>query len=472
MVLRQAVEWFRTGPDRAPPLSDRGAIDREYRRLRFSVFWSVTLGYALFYVARVNFSVVKKPLLDENLMSATEMGVIGSAMLAVYAFGKFFNGFLADRANIRRFMSASLLCAACVNLVLGFTTWFWAFAVLWGLNGWFQSVGSAPSVVSLSQWFSPHELGTRYGLWSVSHSLGEGLSFVVTAALVSWMGWRWGFWWPGLVCAAAAFVLFRTLADRPATYGLPPVTDWRNDHPQPAPVAAAPASRESVGALQKEVLRNPAIWVLGLAGATMSATRYGVMNWGMLFLQEDRRFSMTEAGAILSVYPIAALAGAALSGIVSDRLFGSRRNIPALLMGLMVTGSLMALVAAPAPAPWLDAWAEAAFGSSLSGQLMDSAVLALFGFNMGGLLTYLGGLMAVDLSPKRAAGAAMGVSGMFCYLGAAAQDTVSGWLIDQGRTVVDGFSSYDFTPVLTFWIGCSLISILMTLLVWNARPRE
>jgi OPA family sugar phosphate sensor protein UhpC-like MFS transporter len=312
-------------------------------------------------------------------------------------------------------------------------------------------------VVALSQWFSPRELGTRYGLWSVSHSIGEGATFAITAALVSAVGWRWGFWGPALVCGAGALVLFRTLSDRPATYGLPPVTDFRHDHPEPAaaPAEEPQADAKSVGRLQLEVLRNPAIWVLGLAGATMSAARYGVNNWGILYLQLGKGYSMAEAGSVLAVYPVAAMAGAALSGIVSDRFFGARRNVPALLMGILVTAALAALKATPAGEPWLD-----------------SALLVVFGFNMGGLLTYLGGLMAVDLAPKRAAGAAMGVIGMFAYLGAAIQDTVSGWLVDGGRTVVDGVETYDFDAMLAFWIGCSVVSILLTLLVWNARPRE
>ena len=90
------------------------------------------------------------------------------------------------------------------------------------MNGWFQSVGSAPSVVALSHWFGKKERGTRYGIWSASHSIGEGLTFVGTSVLVASFGWRWGFWGPGLVCLLAALVMYRTLGDRPQTYGLAP----------------------------------------------------------------------------------------------------------------------------------------------------------------------------------------------------------------------------------------------------------
>lgn len=76
------------------------------------------------------------------------------------------------------------------------------------------------------------------------------------------------------------------------------------------------------------------------------------MNWGMLFLQEGKGYSMAKAGSILSVYPVAALGGAALSGVVSDRLFGSRRNVPALLVGLAEAGTLVALAASTAGRTW------------------------------------------------------------------------------------------------------------------------
>ena len=101
------------------------------------------------------------------------MVLVGSALLFVYSAGKFTNGFLADRCNIARFMSTALFLSGLVNVALGFNTTFALFLGLWALNGWFQSIGSAPSVVALSHWFGRKERGTRYGIWSASHSIGE-----------------------------------------------------------------------------------------------------------------------------------------------------------------------------------------------------------------------------------------------------------------------------------------------------------
>lgn len=439
---------FRISPD-APPLEDPEEIRRRYHRYRWSSFLSVTLGYGIFYVGRINFSVAKKPMLDEGVLNATEMGMIGSALLIAYAVGKFVNGFLADRSNVRRFMSAGLLGIAVVNAVLGFQPGFLAFLGLWAMNGWFQSVGAPSSIVSLSRWFSPGERGTRYGIWCISHNLGEVLTFLVTSAMVSVWGWRMGFWGPALICAAGGLLLARFLIDRPEAEGLPPVTVFRDD---PAPTER---HGESVGAVQREVLANPAVWVLGLASAMMYVSRYGVNHWGPLFLQESKGHSLMDSGTVMGIYSFARLAGSFLSGILSDRFFQSRRSLPCFLAGLTQVVSLASLALIPPGNLWLDAVA-----------------LTVFGFAMGILVSFLGGLMAIDIVSPRAAGAASGLVGLLSYIGASIQDTVSGRLIDLGRVVgPDGVAATDFGPTFGFWIGASVLSVLLPLTVWRQVER-
>lgn len=445
------LSFFRTRADQPPCSADPAVVGRVYERWRWSVFLSVLFGYGLFYTSRMNFSVAKKAMLDEHVMTATQMGLAGSVLLFVYSAGKFTNGFLADRCHIGRFMSTGLLLSGLANLALGFHPVFTVFLVVWGLNGWFQSVGSAPSVVALSHWFAKKERGTRYGIWSASHSIGEGLTFVGTSVLVAHFGWRWGFWGPGLVCFLAALVLYRTLADRPQTYGLPPVHAYRGEPAEPTTQEGA-----SVGQLQLEVLRNPGVWILALASGCLYVGRYGIGNWGPLYLQTVKGYTAAASGSVMAAYPIANLLGSVTSGLVSDRLFGARRNIPAFIYGVLEVVSLLALYWIPPGNP-----------------LLDSAVLAVFGFGMGGLLVYLGGLMAIDLVSRRAAGAAMGLVGLFSYLVAGVQDTLSGYLLDVSKTMVNGVTTYSFRTVFGVWIGALVLSTLLAAsLGWFTRSRR
>lgn len=95
------------------------------------------------------------------------------------------------------------------------------FVLLWGLNGWFQSVGSAPSCVSIYQWFSPKQRGSRYSIWGGSRNIGEGITWILTASLVSYFGWRAGFIGAGIAGVVASLIMFKLLKDRPQTYGMP-----------------------------------------------------------------------------------------------------------------------------------------------------------------------------------------------------------------------------------------------------------
>jgi len=440
-MIEALLTFFRTGPDKPLISGDRARIDRIYGRKRLSVFVSVTLGYGLFYTTRMNFSVVKKPLLDAGIMSATQMGLVGSALLLVYSVGKLLNGFLADRCNIARFMSTALLFSALANLALGFNTVFAVFLILWALNGWFQSIGSAPSVVALSHWFGRKERGTRYGIWSASHSIGEGMTFAGTAALVSLLGWRWGFWGPGLLCLLASLILYRTIADRPQTFGLPSIAAYKGEQ--------EPDAGDSIGKYQLQVIKHPGVWMLALANSCLSVARYGMGNWGPLYLQIAKDYSGAVAGSLLAVYPIAEIIGSVTSGFVSDRFFGAKRNAPAFLYGVLEIGSLVALYLIPP-----------------GYRLLDTAALAVFGFALGGLLVFLGGLMAIDLVSRKAAGAAMGLVGLLTYIVAAVQDTLSGYLIDSSKTIVRGAPVYSFRLVFSVWIGALVLSTLFAASLW------
>ena len=104
----------------APRLpKDDDAMMRLYKKLRWQSFIAGTVGYSLYYVCRTSLNVVKKPILESGALDATQLGVIGSALLFAYAIGKFVNGFLSDHSNIKRFMAAGLAVSAVANLLVG-----------------------------------------------------------------------------------------------------------------------------------------------------------------------------------------------------------------------------------------------------------------------------------------------------------------------------------------------------------------
>jgi MFS transporter, OPA family, sugar phosphate sensor protein UhpC len=143
------LQWFATGTD-APRITIPERVSQLYRRNRLSVIFAITCGYGFGYTCRLPLAVMKKPLLDEGVFTAEWLGLVGSAFSIGYALGKLVNGFLADHANVRRFFAAMVLMSALLNLaMLGFVSP-WSWAILWGLDGWFQGAGSPCSGVALA----------------------------------------------------------------------------------------------------------------------------------------------------------------------------------------------------------------------------------------------------------------------------------------------------------------------------------
>lgn len=448
-MAKSLLRFFATGEDR-PAISDQPTIDAMFRKHRFRVMLAITLGYGLIYTCRLAIGVVKKPLIDEGIFTPVELGMIGSALYYAYAIGKLTNGFLADHANMKRFLAVSFLLTAICNFAMGWITTVGLAVMIWGLNGWFQSFGAPGGVVAMTAWFSNKERGRAYGVWSTAHSIGEGLTFIGVGTLVAVLGWRWGYFGPAIVGVIAAAGMYWLVQDRPRTLGLPTVNDWKNDHYDEKPKPGI----KSVLGLQLSILKIPAIWVLCLSAATIYVTRYAINSWGILYLQEDRGLSLPMAGTVLMISTLAGIAGAVSYGFISDLVFKARRPPTNLLFAILEIGGLLIFFFGPNTLPVM-----------ITG-------MVLFGLGLTGLVTSLGGLFAVDIAPKRVAGAAMGVIGIFSYIGAGVQEYVSGQLIQQNMTLVGDERVYDFGPVIWFWIGASVLSMLLAASLWKTKLRD
>lgn len=428
-----------------------GQVQSEYKRLRNRTFWGVTGAYALYYVCRMAMSVVKQPLIDDGIFTAGELGIIGSAFYFVYAFGKFMNGFVADYCNIRRFMATGLLVSTVVNLLMGVTGlmhgW-WGmssvvllivFAVLWGINGFCQSMGAPPGVISLSRWFPLNRRGTFYSILSATPYLGKSLSVFLLGIVVGAIGWEYGFILSAVagVIGSAAIILF--VSDTPESCGLPSVQELSGE--EPLKTDSMP-TRE----LQKKVVRHPGIWIIALSSAFVYITQHAVSEWGVLFLQKGKGYSLASATQIIAFSEIFGIAGTVLAGWLSDRVFKGNRFIPVMISGIVCLASLGAFLLT---------------GGSYG---LNIVWVAVFSLSIGVVYCTVAGLMALDIVPRKATGAALGMVGLASYGAAGLQNLVSGFMIGAG--------GYDFKPVSVFWLVSCLLSFMIPVLSWKLLKQK
>ena len=433
-----------------------------YKTLRNRTFWGATAAYSLFYLCRLSMGVVKKPLIDEGLFSAADLGVIASAFYFVYAIGKFVNGFIADYCNVRRYMATGLIISSVINLMMGFIglsngyvgfppyAVYLIFVLLWGLNGWALSMGSPSGIVSLSRWFPQSRRGTFYSIFCSTPYIGEALSMILTGSIVAAFGWEYGF----IASAFGGFVgvglILTLVSDTPQSKGLPSVQEMSGEEVKP--VDKLPTKE-----IQKLVLRHPAIWIIAISCAFINLTKYGIMEWGVLYLQGARHYSLESASWIIGFSAIFAIVGTVGAGWLSDTVFKGDRVKPALISGFISLATLALFLLVDG-----NQWVMAAF-------------VSVFSLAVGVLYCIVSGLMAIDIVPRKATGAALGIVGISSYMTIGIQNIVSGQLIDryavETMEVVDGVSKavtqYNFVPVAVFWLSAVLISFLLPVLNWK-----
>ena len=445
--------FFRISKPRAQKVP-AAQVEGTYRRLRSRTFWGVTVAYTLYYVCRMTLGVVKQPLIDGGVLTAGQLGIIGSAFYFVYAVGKFLNGFIADYCNIRRFMAVGIGVSAVANLLLallgllggplgfGSVLLFVFFAVLWGVNGWVQSMGSPPGTISLSRWFPLRQRGTRYSVFSSTPQLGKAVSMIMTGFIVGAAGWQWGF----LAAAVAGFIGLAVslvfIADTPESEGLPSVQELSGEEMKPL-------DQKPTRELQKWVFKHPGIWVIALSTAFLYITQHAVSDWGVLFLQKQKDFSLERATQIIGLAEVFGVAGNLAAGWLSDVLFRGNRSRPVVVAGILAVISLAGFL-------FLD-----------GGFALNMAFVAVFSCSFSVVFCIVAGLMALDFVPRRATGAALGIVGISSYAAAGVQSVVSGYLI-QG---FEAGGLYNFVPVSIFWTVACFLAFSLPVAGWKYLRR-
>jgi sugar phosphate permease len=431
--LASIAARLRTQPP-APALRDARQIASLYRYWRLRVMYSTTGGYAVFYLVRNNMSMATKSITDEFHFTNTQWGEVLSAGTIVYAFSKFLSGVAGDQANPRYLLGVALLLSAAVNLVFGLGASLGFFAAFWALNSLFQGVGVPPCTRLLTFWFSPREIGRAWGVWNASHQIGGAVIAVWAGYLVTHHGWRSAFWAPAIVAAAGAFWLMNRLTDSPESMGLPPVEVYREQAARPADTSVP--FREL---FRRHILANGWVWVVSVANFFVYVVRIGILSWAPKFLVEAKGFTLVQAGFSLSAFEVAGIFGAYASGWLSDTVFRGRRGPVSAVFMLCLIAFTLALFAVPR-----------------GGVIAMTALFATLGFFVYGP-QMLVAVAAADFATKVASATAVGLTGLFGYLGAAFCGLATGILVDR----------FGWNGALWMYAGSAVIGCALLATTWN-----
>lgn len=392
-------------------------VDEHYKSMRWKIFLGIFVGYAGYYLVRKNFSLAMPFLIEEQGYSKGELGVALAAVSIAYGLSKFLMGNVSDRSNPRYFMMTGLLLSSLVMFLFGFTSWatqsISVIFILLFINGWVQGMGWPACGRTMVHWYSGNERGRIVSVWNIAHNVGGGLIGPLFIVGMAWFNdWHSAFYVPATVATLIAGFIFLTVRDTPQSCGLPSIEEHRHDYP----VDYDEKHEQEFTAKEiflEYVLNNKLLWLIAVANAFVYLIRYGVLDWAPTYLYEAKQFSIDDSSWAYFLYEWAGIPGTLLCGYISDRWFNGRRAPAAILYMVLVLVAVMVYWLNPVGQPTIDKAALMAIGFLIYGPVM------------------LIGLYALELVPKKAAGTAAGLTGLFGYLGGAVIANIAlGYTVD------------------------------------------
>lgn len=421
--------------------------DRAYERWRWRIFGITWLAYAGFYLTRKSFSVAKIDLGKPEVMgmSDADFAWVDGAYLAAYAVGQLMWGIAGDKFGARRVVLGGMLGSVIAALAMGASSFTVAFGVLFFIQGLCQSTGWAPLSKNLGNFFSRRERGVVMGLWCSNYAVGGLVASFFAGAVGDRLGWRYTFFLPALALLGIWGLFLWLQRNRPEDVGLPPVEVYHHEKPD-VPLAAVVTSAKPEGSWKVvlEVVRSPMVLLLAAIYFLLKPARYAILFWGPKYINYKLGGGMTLAGGLSALFELAGVFSVVVAGVLSDKIFGSRRMpVSVIYLGLLAAALF-----------FLDKLPPTA------------GTLGVFLFLIG-MLTYapdslISGIAAVDFGTRQGASTASGLINCAGSVGAVLGGTLPGMVQKQ----------WGWQGVFTVLAASVLLAALLLLPKWNALPKE
>jgi OPA family glycerol-3-phosphate transporter-like MFS transporter len=457
---------------------DRPVLSSEFRQRRVINWMSLGVLYAFFYMTRYNYTAVAPVLADLLGWKNTQLGVFETVMPLVYGLSVVLNGPFADRTGGKRAFLFGAIGVALMNLLFGMASLavaapaIWAgtglarhvvtpatlkfglsggmiltlMAIVWGLNGYFQSFGALSIVKVNAQWFHVLERGTFSGIFGVLIRMGLLLAFQGVPLILLAFSWQYAFWIPA-ACVAVLFVInYFFMENSPKDAGL-------GDFETGDEVEDDDSKPSSLRFIIQKVFASRVMWMIALGSMMIGFVRRSVVDawWPKYFVDfhgANKALFATYLPYIIATWGIAlaGIAGGFVFGIASDRTFGGRRA-PVITFGFI--GMAILLVS---------------FGISDLlgfGPVAAACCLVLLSFCVNGAHGMISGAASMDFGGKKAAATAAGLFDGMQYLAGAFVGMGVGYI-----TTNWGWTAWHWAPIPFALVGAWLMSRL-----WNVMPK-
>lgn len=393
---------------------------RKFKRYAWLYLIMFSLLYCSLYCTRLNISSAT-PYLVESGWTESTIGILTGTLFWTYGIGQLVSGRLSEMFGPSKFIVAAVVLSAGANFLVAAQKLdsVIILAVIWGANGFFQSMGWTPGLAAMTKWWPGKSRGFATGFLNAFSGFGQVAAYL--AVLLAFLcfpqlGWKAGFIVPACIPLLVLAIYLLCTKTTPAQAGL---RDYVED--DAGKTDEEERMREIVatkGALYpyKYVLSNKSflIWLVIAFGTGLA--RYGLSTWVPLYLNQQ---GLSAAASVASsvILPVGMGIGTLVVPWLTDR-FCANNRLPAAIVSALI-GAVTTIVVY-----LLDA-------TSASQLIIVEVMLFISGFCIyainGILFTY-----ATDMGGRVFSGTCSGILNFSAYLGAAVQSVVYGFILNNG----------------------------------------
>ena len=411
---------------------------KRFKAYAWLVLLSFGLTYLFFYNGRQNINLVMTEMKKEFETTSAALGVVSSSLFWCYAFGQLINGRLGAFFGYKRFMIVGVVASAVINVIISFQTNITVIAILWGLNGFFQSMVWSNGLGVINKWWPSKKRGFATGFSTFFSGMAQVITYLSVMYCIQlnpeW-GWRAAFRFPmvPLLLSLVAFVVF--FKNAPEDAGLAPLQENED--------AETESELKQRGYLYpyKRLFSEPKVLIFCLISAIAGVGRYGLLTWIPTYFVEQHGMTIKDSAFSSILLPFGQACAMFIFPIITDKLFKGKRE-PMLVLASAVT--ICGMVIFP----------------FIRSQILASLMLFLLG--VFAMVTGVIWTIAGDIGGKSLSSTVIGIFDWAVYMGAAVQAMLFGFLKDRF-----GWSA------IFIVIACLYIMMLgLTFLARNMRTRD
>ncbi|HEU5227383.1 MAG TPA: MFS transporter [Ktedonobacteraceae bacterium] len=277
--------------------------DRAQAGFAFAILLTINV---LNYADRSVLSAVLPKIQTEFQLNNTELGLLASSFLFIYAIATLPLGVWADRSPRKNIVALCVglwsVATALGGLTRNFIQLFLTRSVL-GIG----EAGYAPASLSLlGDYFPKEQRGRILSYWSVGNLIGTALGLIIGGIIADRLGWRWAFYAVGIPGLIAAFLIWRATEPQRGAF------DREGDAETGAELSHGGLGK-NFWEVVKQLFYIPTYWILLAAFVFSFFTIGSAQVWIPTYLVRDFQLTVSAAGAVAG----GVLAGGSLVGTIA-----------------------------------------------------------------------------------------------------------------------------------------------------------